>query len=721
MMLVLACTSGAAFAAEASAPAAAPVTATNDSDSNDSGDIVISAQRREQNLQVVPLAVSAFGETALKAGKVDNLTDLTGRVPNVVLAPVGAYPAAGAFAIRGIGFSDVESTFEPAVGVEVDGVYIARNVGFLQDFFDVESVTILRGPQGTLYGRNTIGGVVSVQSKRPTGDFGVRGEVTAGSYGRRELRGAVEGPIVDDVLLAKVSMIKTYGEGYYHNDDGRTFNKTDDFSVRGTLVYKPTSTFDATLIIDHSALRDTGPALENASLPFMVLSKAGYPADSDGLPYDTHTGSAIMSNLDATGETLEANWDLGPVKLTSITGGRQTHTVALSDYDGEHVKFLDVGRDETHNQFSQELRVASAGPGPLHYVVGAFYMHQRYDIAISEFGTAFGAPNAGSYIYAGQTTQSLAAFGQLDYDIGNLTLTAGGRYSHDYKNFNIQPLFFATSQTFDDSFDDFSPKFAASYQFTPEIMGYAQYSRGFRSGGFNGRAGSFASVGPYGSEHVNSYEAGLKTQFLDRKVTLNLAAFTSQYGDMQQGVQSLIPGTNINQTIVANAASARISGFEAETTLHPGGGFTITGSLGYLDAHFNDFVANLGDGQGTVDHSNLPLTYAPKWSGSVTGNYRLDLSAGTLNANVTVRSMSDMYTGFTTLNTTSDLTVRQANTLVDGAIRFETADGHWNMGVWGKNLTNQVVINNTFTVGSLLADRVYEAPREIGVDLGFKF
>lgn len=383
---------------------------------------------------------------------------------------------------------------------------------------------------------------------------------------------------------------------------------------------------------------------------------------------------------------------------------------------------MTVHRDETHDQFSQELRLASNTDGPLTYVVGAYYMTQEYDIATGQFGTVFGSPTAGSTIYTQQKADSWAVFGQADYEVlPGLTVTAGGRYSKEEKTFTTQPLFYPNAETFDASFDDFSPKVGVSYKWSDTLMTYAQYSRGFRAGGFNGRAGSFLAVGPYDSETVDSYEVGVKSDLFDRRLRLNAAVFTSDYQDMQQSVQQLIPGTLINQTLVANVGAATISGFEAEATALLTDVFTISASVGYLDASYDEFMADLGDGLGVIDRTYLPMPYAPKWSNSVTFNYKDDFDFGRVTAQASVRHMTDMYTSFSTLNATTDLTMRQSNTVVDGSLSLELPDGRWRVSLWGKNLTDELVINNTFGVGNLLASRVYQPPREIGVDLSLTF
>jgi len=686
-------------------------------------EVVVTAQRREERLQDVPLAVSAFSERDLQNAKVQTLSDLDGKLPNVSLSPVGAFPFGAAFSIRGLGFADIESTFEPTVGVEINGVYLSRNVGAITDLFDVENVTVLRGPQGTLYGRNTIGGVVSFRTKRPGNEFGAEAQETLGSYGRREFRAAVEGPIDPGLLSVRIStLVKNYG-GFYRNlENGNRIGADDSLAFRGTLRFTPTETFDATLILEYLHDRGDGPAQQNVSLPTQVLSTIGFAPDPNDPPYSTRSHLARpIANLDIDGATLEMNWDLGPVKLTSITGERYTKYHDLNDYTGVPVRLLDSERFETHHQFSEELR-ASGGKGPLKYVAGLYYMNQRFDLTGLEGGVFFGGPDVTVSEVTGQTARSYAAFGQLDYEvISRLTLTLGGRYSYDLKRFNLQPFFIPISQTFEKPFNDFSPKAAISYQWTPEVLTYVQYSRGYRAGGFNGRAGTFTAAGPYGSEHVNSYEAGIKNELFERKLTLNLAAFTSKYDDMQQSVQQVVPGTTTNQTLTLNASSAKISGVESELTVRVTRDLSLKGSAGYLDTKFDHFVADLGDGLGAIDRSNLPLTFAPRWSANLGATYAVHLPFGNLTTDVNARYKSKLYTSFSPLNAYSNVAVRAANTLLDASMALSSEDEHWRIALWGKNLADRVVINNSYPVGPLDTLRIYDPPRELGVDFGVKF
>lgn len=358
---------------------------------NQVADVIVTAQRREQNLQEVPASVTAFDSSNLQAQAVQNLTDLNSKVPNVVLAPVGAYPYASAFFIRGLGFADVESTFEPAVGVEMNGVYLARNSGALQDFFDIDSVEILRGPQGTLYGRNTIGGVVSVRTKRPGDTFGGEVLATFGDRGRAEARVAIESPLNDIFAVRASMMYKNYNGYNYDATTGKKVGNNEVWSGRVTLVAKPTDNLEATLIGDFDRERGSGAAFRNASQPGNVYYNfspdTGTPTpvvpagNSDPRnPYVVYGNTPLFANLDTWGLTFDVEYNLGGAKLTAITGYREFKDRVQSDYDASALNFFAALRDQRHEQFSQEVRIASSGKNKLDYVLGAYFMHQSYNI-----------------------------------------------------------------------------------------------------------------------------------------------------------------------------------------------------------------------------------------------------------------------------------------------------------------------------------------------------
>ncbi|MCW0196796.1 TonB-dependent receptor [Sphingopyxis sp.] len=694
-------------------------------------EIIVTAQRREQNLQDVPASVTAFDSASLEAQSVLNLTDLNSKVPNVVLAPVGAYPYASAFFIRGLGFADVESTFEPSVGVEMNGVYLARNSGALQDFFDIESVEILRGPQGTLYGRNTIGGVVSVRTKRPGDSFAGEGQLTFGDRGRVEARAALETPLGDTLAVRASMLYKTYNGYNYNATTGEKVGGNEVWSGRLTLVARPSDTLEATLVADFDRERGSGAAFRNASLPgdvyYNFSPDTGTPTpavpagNSDPTdPYTIYSDTPLFANLDTWGLAFSLDWAIGGAKVTAVTGYREFKDRVQSDYDASALPFFSALRDQKHEQFSQEIRIASDGKSRLDYVLGAFFMHQSYDITNAQSGLIYDGATVPQI--ASQSNTAWAGFGQLDFHATDaLTLTAGGRYSYEKKRFTNQPLFFPASMTYRDNWDNFSPKLGISYQVNPDVLAYVTWSKGFRSGGYNGRAASFTSAGPYDAETVSSFEGGLKTELFDRRVRFNLAAFSSTYTDMQVGTQGLTSG-GVYESIVTNAGKGRIDGIESELQWVLGGGFSINANAAYLNARFKENFTDLtSDGiDNPTDNSDLPFAYAPKWSGSLGLFYDADVGIGKLNGSVNAVYMDDLYTSGGAANRTSDVQLRPSNVLVDATLGLQSEQG-WRIGVWVKNAFDKTVINNTFGLGPLGFLRIYSPPRTFGVDLGYKF
>lgn len=714
-------------------------------------EVIVTAQKREERVQDVPLAITAFNAETLKNASVTSLTDLDGHIPNVTLEQVVTFPNASAFSVRGLGFGDVESTFEPTVGVEVNGVYLARNVGAAEDLFDIGSIEVRRGPQGTLDGGNTIGGTVAINTKRPTGKLDGEIELTGGDRGRLEVRAALDAPIVPDVLNLRLSVLDLNYDGFLHNvADNRRFGGIDSLSERLTLTYTPAGPFDATIVVDHDTDRDAGFPNKNgtppvgaiAPAPDFLLALLGFPMDPAQGPYDVNVTIPLHYNFQTTGVAATLNYKTDFGTITSVTGYREFDDDNIQEYGGAGDvtvptafgpavgPFFTSARVQNHNQISEELRIASpSGENKVDYVAGVYFLHQHYSLQNAEGGALFG--NFTVTQYAGQDEDNYAAFGQANIHFTpQLTLTAGGRYSYETKAFQNTPPGVATSSSFSANWSDFSPKATLSYKFSPDVMGYIQYARGYRSGGFNGRAGSVSSAGPYGAEHVDSYEIGLKSEWFDHRLVLNAAAFISKYANIQEEVQRLNTQTNLDETVVANAGAATYKGVELEAHGVIGGGFSVDGSLGYLDGHFDSFTANLnGDCTGapsffcgTNDYSKIPLPSVPHWTASFGLNWRHDLPFGIFTANFNGAYTSAQYTSLTPINVVAPwFTLRPANTILNATVALATPDEKYRIAFWVKNLTDEHVLYTKFTVGPLSSPESFEPPLTWGVSVGAKF
>lgn len=729
-----------AFAADASA---------SDSTTGQVAEIIVTAQKRAERLQDVPLAVTAFNTQSLQAATVTNITNLDGMIPNVTLEAVATFPNASAFSIRGLGFGDVESTFEPTVGEELNGVYLSRNVGATQDFFDIDSVEVRRGPQGTLDGGNTIGGVVALTTKKPTGNYDGEIEITGGDRGRLEVRAAVDAPLIKDVLAMRVSIMDLNYDGYLHNtaNNGK-LGSIDSLSERLTLLFTPNPAFDATVVVDHDHDHDGGfpnlngtPAVGSiAPAPDFLLAELGYPVNPNQKPYDVNAPYPAYFYFTTTGASATMNWRLPFGTITSVTGYREYDDNNVNEYGGAGnvniggviAPFFLSHRIQDQDQFSQEVRIASpSGPHLVDYVGGFYFLHQHYGLQNLEGGALFGGYTVDQV--AGQNDDSYAAFGQADIHITpKLTLTAGGRYSYETKFFhNIPAGFSPPAFDYNADWSDFSPKAALNYKFTPDIMAYFQYSRGYRSGGFNGRAGSETSAGPYNAEHVDNFELGSKNAFFDRRWVLNADVFLEKYSNIQEEVQRLSSVTGLDETVVENAGAATYYGVEVESHAILGQGFSLDTSLGYLHGQFDSFVANLNGacspGEdpyfcGTNNYKGIPLPDVPHWNISGGLNYRHELSFGVFTANLNGAYTSSQYTSLTPINVVSPgFTLRPANTILNTTVGLATLDGKYRISAWVKNLTDQHVLYERFTVGPLSAPESYEPPLTWGVSLGAKF
>jgi iron complex outermembrane recepter protein len=712
-------------------------------------EVIVTAEKREEKVQDVPLAITAFNAETLKNASVTSLTDLDGKIPNVTLEQVATFPGASSFSVRGLGFGDVESTFEPTVGVEVNGVYLARNVGAAQDLFDIASIEVRRGPQGTLDGGNTIGGTVAISTKKPTGDFDGEIELTGGDRGRLEVRAAIDAPIVKDVLSVRLSVLDLNYDGYLHNvANNTTMGGINSLSERLTLLYTPSGPFDATLVVDHDTDRDGGFPNENgtppvgalAPAPDFLLAELGYPQNPALGPYDVDVTIPMHYDYDTTGIAATMNYKADFGTFTSVTGYREFDDNNVNEYGGAGNvtvgaatgPFFSSARVQDHDQVSEELRFASpSGEHFIDYVVGLYYLHQHYSLHNAEGGALFDDFTVTQY--ASQDDDAAAAFGQADIHLTpKLTLTAGGRYSYEVKSFlNTPPGLGPAPFGYHDNWSDFSPKGVLSYKFTPDVMGYLQYSRGYRSGGFNGRAGSQDSAGPYQAEHVDSYEAGLKSEWFERRLVLNADAFISKYDNIQEEVQRLNAVTQLDETVVANAGAATYKGVELEAHGIIGGGLSADASLGYLTGKFDKFTANLNGactpGEdpyfcGVNNYAAIPLPDVPHWSASLGLNWRHELPFAVFTANLNGAYTSSQYTSLTPIDVVAPwFTLRKANTILNTTVAFSTLDEKYRLALWVKNLTDEHVLYDRFTVGPLSSPESFEPPLTWGVSLGAKF
>jgi iron complex outermembrane receptor protein len=626
-------------------------------------EIVVTARKRTEDLQSVPVAVSAFQGKFLEEQFTSTVSDLERFTPNVQLQPIEYSGGGLTAAIRGVGFGDLEKSFEPAVAVSVDGLFLASNTGATIDSFDIASVEILRGPQGTLFGRNTVGGTVNITRTRPTGEWGLKAAVSYGSYDNKTFKAIANAPLLKDVLALKVGAYVSNGDLFTRNFvSGVRDRGASKVSFTSALLFTPSTNFEALLSYDHINDKSQFPKAVNLTTPGgLICDILPGGVGCIGASYDvakaqdfkvSFTQKPFYAPLLSDSINLRMTWHGPWYDIESTTGYIGMHdklseeNTGVPDLGGTPV--FTAERNGTSNQFSQEVRMTSKLDSAFNYVAGVYYFKSRYTLNPQDIYLLGGQIQ---HFTASQDSKSYAAFAETYWTIAPQTrLTVGARYTRETKEFADTafdttqpqpfPVAFAcpdpTLPTTDPSFaacrdpsvtfSKVTPRVSLDYKFTPDAMIYATWSRGFRSGGWNGRATSQTSIGPYDPETVDNYEVGVRTEWLDHRLRMNLTLFDEKYKNKQEEVLTPAPNgpPGSIETVVRNAAAATIKGVELEVTAAPVDNVTLYSSAGYLDAkydRFDQYDAVSGQVLDVKDTRNL--RYAPKITFNVGGNWRL--------------------------------------------------------------------------------------------------
>ena len=725
---------------ENAAPSADAAAVPSQPQASDPGDIVVTARQRSETIATTPLSVTAVTPAQLEAVNAITIQDVSGAIPNMVISQVGAGPSAAAISIRGVVFADIEKSFDPAVGVLVDGIFVGTNTGQLLDFFDIGSLEVLRGPQGTLFGRNTIGGVVNIRRSRPTGEFGGKIEAVMGNYGLFQGRGIVNAPIIPDLLAVKLFLQYSETNGYYRNvtrniDEPRT--RSSNFGA--AFLFTPSADFEALLTVEKQVQRGhtVNPSgSTTGDLVCLVAPRNQCNRDAQDDLYTTFTQFDNPTRYDSPAATLEMNWDVSDnIKLTSITGYRKNTEIFFQDFDGTSAAFYETIRDQFYRQFSQEFRASVKVNDSIDFVSGLYYFDNKYrNFQRTFLGTILGGGRPVQY--ASQNAKSYAAYLDVNWAFAEqFRVTLGGRYTRDEKTFNNRfPGAFDVSA--EDSWNKFTPKVSADWRPSEQLMFYASYSRGYRAGGFNGRATSIStSQQSYDPETVDSYEAGLKLQLFDKRLSFNLAAFQTKYDDKQESlIRRTPPGSpNTNETIVSNVASAKIKGIEADFLARIFPGFSLNGSVGFLESNYDSFLTLNPLTLAPVDLSGLSLTYNPSFTGAIGGSWSADTLVGQVTISSNYRHISRYFTAITPDPSNANPAAPTLNSIAgrtrpldqwDLSVSVEPDTGtdlkpHFN--VFMRNILDKRGISGNTIVPGLFKSPTAREPRTYGIEVGFAF
>jgi iron complex outermembrane recepter protein len=722
-------------------------------------EIMVTARQRSESLQGVPVAVTVMDESMIEKTFAQNLRDLGDYAPNVSIGTVPGFNAA-AIAIRGVSTGDIPSTFDPAVTVVVDGFYLGHYQASLLDMFDIQQVEILRGPQGTLFGKNTIGGVINVSTKNPSGEFGVQAKARVGDYGRQDLMAAIDIPMISDTLAARVSVQQFNSDGFYENTfDGSDAGGQDLLAARAKLLWTPGDSFEALLSFEYIDDDSDTPMVVNTTTDDKAFyfgagpSFPSYPGRGSGgpvnqplgdpfetglVPPENHTpGFAESKNTDGHQEEVDGiyltmNWDVGPGTLTSITGYRSVDSDYYNDYVGEPSAIYATIRSIYRDTTSQELRFAG-NTDRLDYVIGGYY--QQNDMDYENYtslgpdhpfaGLAPVIPVGGGLTDAdgSQEATSWAIFGEGSYAVTDSTsVTLGLRYSDEEKDFELSPLFFPSELRVaqSDTWDDTTYRLGVDHQLSDQTLLYASFSTGFKSGGFNEQAGSLTSAATsFDPEEAESFEVGMKSDFLDNTLRLNLAAFWVEYTDLQVDAVVPLPGVG-QESVITNAGEVTSYGLEAELLWLATDNLTIDGTLGLLEAEYDKFDCNLDNDASTpdVDCSDFDVKRTPETTASLGATYKIAFGGGSeMDLNVNATHTDEFFNDI--IN--SESSKHEEVTLLNASVSYYSANEMFRVALYGRNLTDEEYQTSGLSVADLWNFTTYGAPLTYGVELEVNF
>ncbi|OCC25729.1 TonB-dependent receptor [Croceicoccus estronivorus] len=775
-MTTIAATGIYATQAQAQAQAQAQV-ASGGTDAVGNDDIVVTAQRREERLLDVPISVSAMSSEALDRAGVSNVSDIGTYVPNIQINQTVGNTFGPLISIRGLApSSDTSLGRDQPVGLYVDGVPIAKSTGAAFDVVDLERVEVLRGPQGTLYGKNTIGGAVNLVTRKPSGEFGGSLTLGAGEHDLFTQRISVDLPALGTegeglgTLKAKVAYTGRQFDGFYKNTGpSRDFGRQRLNAGRVDLLWEPSDRLSVRYAYDINDSKGTGAMLAISAPGSIAPGTTYYPLIEPYIhptrPKSISADNVQENNFRVSGHSVTVEFDagtgaLGDVTLKTITAWRKVRTRSHSDFDGTPLDLLRFRLDNNYNQFSQEFQVIGSA-GRLKYTLGAFYMRDRYNVFNPRWNFRFGSDKY-DLSERGANNHSIAGYGQFTWTPpvleDKLDIAVGLRWTKDtrdvwerflsYNTYAANPADLA-SGVFqrnpdgspitvsgdpalgalpgsggvgpDDliplsnkkSWSRFSPELNITYKVSPNWNFYGRVATGFKSGGFNDTAANNAAFNsPYNPEKLLSFELGTKGSFFDRRLHLNMAVYHSIYKDFQAGV--FVPA--FITTNIINAGEAQFTGFELEGQIRPIDSLSFNFGYGYLHARYKEFILPSGE---DVTHSyKVPL--APKHNVLIGGEHRLDLGSMELVSSLNYSWRSAQWGTITP----DVLSRRKAYGVLDGRISLAGiqlgGDTELELSVWGKNLTDEKYWVSGINM-SIFAVRQWADPQSFGVEAKLTF
>ncbi len=714
-------------------------------------EVIVTARKRDESLQDTPVAVSALTKE-LKEASMRRIEDVQGFAPNVYIRRTPGIASGAAVSIRGVTSSESDKSFDPAIGVVMDGMFLGTSSGVLLQNFDIKRIEVLRGPQGTLFGKNTTGGVLNIIRGDVTMEWGADISATFDEHGREDLKAVVNVPIIDEKLGVKLFGAQIKSDGFVKNTTLNEDVGGDDMTNYGfAALWRPTENFD--LKFHYERLNDESDqgAYVNVNQPG-ELSCAVYgdceSTSQDG-PDQTAAGGTNYSDNQYDTYIATANYQLGDFLFTYIGTSRDMDEDNNQHFDGSAGPLLDMRFFNDWEQSSHELRVSSSFGDNFDFMAGVYLWdvdyEQRWDVAdLHHTLSLIGAipfplsPTTLSSNGQTQSTDSTAVFGQADWRFAeDWTLTLGARWTEEEKDFvgGNAAVFWDPAQG--DSvppnpndpryqsakWDDVTPKLGITWDATDDMMVYGSYTEGFKSGGFFGRQSNFDLDVSYEPEFVETWEAGLKSTWLDGRMTFNPVIFLSEYKDKQEQYFVAIDLSNV-ASLVANAAAMDIWGVELEMEYQITEAWNLRANYGYLNAEYNGYTADLtGDGIAT-DNDSLTPRNTPENTFGVSTTYVLQIGSGDLSGNLAYRWRDEIAVignpdpdrpelGNDPLGLTDSLENLSANISYTWNDRYRVA-------VFGRNLTDDRE-RKVGRIGGLTTRGWWNEGRTYGMELSASF
>jgi iron complex outermembrane receptor protein len=676
--------------------------------------VVTATKTGETAVQRTPIAISAFSADALAASGISGVKNLDGYVPNLSISQSTTYAQ---IFIRGIGSTNVYGGSDPSVTVQVDGVYLGRPYAQFAEFLDVDRVEVLRGPQGTLYGRNATGGTINVVSKTPTDHFTSQVQAQVGNYSLFDVQGYISGPIVADKLDGSLAVSYTRHDDYIENiiASGNDIGNANRGGIRAQLRFRPTDKISMTTRLDFSQSKEHTVSYSKILAPFAPTTNAilgDYSKVALNLPnHDNVRAWGIAEDISVDlNDNLEFRW---------ISAYRNNRNRVDIDSDDTELSITSVHQGEDQDQFSTEANLIGKFDR-LTFVVGGYYLHENVDTNVRV--NVFVAGVAKEFLPSTES-EALAGFVQGTYSLTDtLSITAGARYTREKKSIDQQvnvyllpntplgaPLTFSAEQTF----SAFTPKVSLQYQPNRDFLAYVSATRGFKSGGFNFSSGDPATAG-FDPETVWSYEAGTKTEWFNNRLRVNLTGFIYDYSNLQQFLATA-PGV----AVIANAATARVKGIELEVLAKPGMGIELGMNLSYLDAKYTDYPSApvpQSLGPFSIDATGKRLTSSPPYAASFFAKKSWRVAE---DKSAFIRGeylWRDKQYGEPTNYYLQAMPAYGLLNLTLGLV----SDKGWEIDLWARNLTDEQYLLGTQDAGATFSG-MPGPPRTFGVRLSKKY